>query len=185
MDFPVFLQHRHVHLSREDLEVLFGEAGLTIDKPLEQRGQFIAQERVSIHGPHGSFDDVCVIGPSRTHSQVELSASDAFAVGVEAPLRLSGDTDRCPTVVLKTTYGERPVAVHVIVPMRHLHVPPDIAQSHGLSHQATVSVRLKGREETILKHVIVRVHPTFTPAFHLTKDEAAPFWIQTGDFVLL
>ena len=185
MNIPVVVQHRHVHLSQEDARILFGsQEGVSI-REIDQRDQFVSNQQVSVHGPSGSFPEVSVLGPARSRTQVELSASDAFAIGVDAPLRLSGDLDRSATVILKTSLGEVQAKASTIIPIRHIHLPPVVAQSLGVSHQDVVAVSLKGREEFILNQVVVRVHPTFTPAFHLTKDEAAPGWIQTGDVVIL
>lgn len=185
MDIPVVVQHRHVHLSQEDARVLFGLDALEPSRAIDQRDQFVSKSHVSVHGPNGSFPELSVLGPFRAKTQVELSASDAFAIGVDAPLRLSGDLDRSATVILKTDLGEVRAHRSTIIPIRHLHLPPLVAESMGLAHHDVVSVLLKGREGTVFDQVVVRVHPTFTPAFHLTKDEAAPCWIQTGDLAIL
>jgi len=185
MEIPVVVQHRHVHLSAEDAQSLFPGEPLEPFHPIEQRGQFILRRTVSVHGPNGSFPDVCVIGPVRMSTQVELSASDAFCLGLKAPLRVSGDLERSATVILKTPEGEIKACRSTIIPVRHLHLPPDLAQRHNVKHQDVISLRVKLRDELVFDHVIVRVHPTFTPAFHLTNDEAAPAWIQTGDIVIL
>lgn len=184
MDIPVVIQHRHVHLSEGDERVLFGNDGLVSSRAIDQRDQFVAEQLVSVHGPNGSFPEVAVIGPVRTRTQVELSASDAFAIGVDATLRLSGDLDRSATVILKTQRGEVHAKMSTIIPIRHLHLPPACADSLGVGHHDVVSLQMKGRD-VVFDQVVVRIHPTFTPAFHLTKDEAAPCWIQTGDFVIL
>ena len=185
MEVPVVVQHRHVHLSAQDARALFGDERLMQDRSIEHRGQFIAGQTVGIYGPSGSFPEVCVIGPVRVETQVELSSSDAFAIGVNAPLRLSGDTDRSATVLLKTALGEIQAKMSTIIPIRHLHLPPALAESLGVAHHDVVCVRVKEREDVVFDHVVVRVHPTFSPSFHLTKDEAAPRWIQTGDIVTL
>lgn len=185
MDIPVVVQHRHVHLSEKDARVLFGDNVLEPMRVVDQRDQFVSKQLVSVHGSRGSFPELSIIGPSRARTQVELSSSDAFALGVDAPLRLSGDLDRSATVILKTGLGEVRAKMSTIIPIRHLHLPPSVAESIGLAHHDVVSVSLKGREGIVFDQVVVRVHPTFTPAFHLTKDEAAPRWIQTGDFVIL
>ncbi|MCR4313732.1 MAG: PduL/EutD family phosphate acyltransferase [Candidatus Uhrbacteria bacterium] len=183
MDIPVVVQHRHVHLSEEDACFLFGDDALELIRVIDQRDQFVCKQQVSVHGPNGSFPQVSVIGPVRARTQVELSASDAFAIGVDAPLRLSGDLDRSATVILKTDHGEIQAKMSTIIPIRHLHLPSSVAESMKLMHHDVVSVTLKGSEGIVFDQVVVRVHPTFKPAFHLTKDEAAPSWIQTGDFV--
>lgn len=184
MEIPVVVQHRHVHLSEEDARVLFGNDEFVSSRFIDQRDQFVAAQQVSIHGPTGSFPEVAVISPVRARTQVELSASDAFAIGVDAPLRLSGDLDRSATVVLKTQHGEVHAKMSTIIPIRHLHLSPASAESLGVGHHDVVSLQMKERD-VVFDQVVVRVHPTFTPAFHLTKDEAAPCWVQTGDVVIL
>jgi len=185
MEIPVVVQHRHVHLSPADERVLFGEYRLEERTSIEHRGQFVAQQTVGVYGPSGSFPEVCVIGPAREKTQVELSSSDAFAIGVQAPLRVSGDTERAATVVLKTPSGEVQAKMSTIIPIRHLHLPPQTAHALKLAHQDVIRVQMKGREALVFDHVVVRIHPTFAPSFHLTKDEAAPAWIQTGDIVIV
>lgn len=185
MEIPVVVQHRHIHLSQEDARVLFGAEGLQMSRAIDQRDQFVSKQQLSIHGPRGSFPEVAIVGPGRTRTQVELSASDAFAIGVDAPLRLSRDLDRSATVILKTVHGEIHAKMSTIIPIRHVHLSSSLAESMGLVHHDVVSVKLKDREEIVFDQVVVRVHPTFSPAFHLTKDEAAPYWIQTGDLAIL
>jgi propanediol utilization protein len=185
MELPIHVQHRHVHLSQEDIQRLFGDIALLPSRFIDQHEQFICQQQVSVHGPSGSFPEVAIIGPARSRTQVELSASDAFAIGVDAPVRLSGDLDRSATVILKTDHGEVRATMSTIIPIRHLHLPPRMADSLGVAHHDVVSLHVKGREDVIFHHVVVRLHPTFTPALHLTKDEAAPTWIQSGDIAIL
>lgn len=185
MEIPVVVQHRHVHVSAQDARVLFGLDTLTQTKSIEHKGQFVAQPSVGVYGPAGSFPEVCVLGPVRAQTQVELSSSDAFAIGVQARLRLSGDLDRSATVLLKTALGEITAKMSTIIPIRHLHLPPALAEALGVTHHDVISARVKDREDVIFDHVVVRVHPTFSPVFHLTKDEAAPRWIQTGDSIIV
>ncbi|NQV90237.1 propanediol utilization protein [Candidatus Uhrbacteria bacterium] len=185
MKIPVVVQHRHIHVSEQDAKILFQTSELEMSTQIDQHNQFVATQTVSVIGPKGSFQQVCVIGPVRSHTQVELSSSDAFSLGLNAPLRVSGDIERSASVVLKTELGEVQAKSCAIVPIRHLHLPPALADELVLAHHDVVTLRMMDREQITFDHVIVRVHPTFIPAFHLTKDEAAPQWIQTGDFVLL
>lgn len=185
MTIPIVVQHRHVHVSEADALILFQSTDLETSTVIDQRNQFVAKQTVSIHGPSGTFEKVCVIGPVRSHTQVELSSSDAFAIGVNAPLRISGDLDRSASVILKTDFGEVRAKASTIIPIRHLHLSPQVAKELNISHHDVISLRVKDREQMMFDHVVVRVHPTFIPAFHLTKDEAAPQWIQTGDSVIL
>ena len=179
------VQHRHIHLCEQDAQTLFGIKELTSSRMIDQRDQSIFLHTVSLHGPKGSFQDVCVIGPLRDQTQVEISSSDAYAIGLLAPLRISGDLERSATVLLKTDLGEIRAKSSTIIPIRHLHLPPSIAQECGVSHHDSISLTLKEYPDIVFEHVVVRIHPTFLPAFHLTKDEAASQWIQTGDHVIL
>lgn len=185
MKIPVVVQHRHVHLSEPHAKALFGENWNAQEHPIDQRGQFVSPYTVEVIGPNGSFAEVAVLGPCRSSTQVELSSSDAFAIGVKAPLRVSGDTDRSATVTLKAGENTVKASMSAIVPIRHLHLPPSVADDHNLAHHDVVTVSLVHRPNIQFEHVLVRVHPTFTPAFHLTKDEAAPHWVQTGDEITL
>ncbi len=185
MEIPVVVQHRHVHLCEHDAQILFGTDNLTSSRMIYQRDQYIFSRKVSRHGSKGSFEDVCVIGPVRDQTQVEISSSDACAIGLLAPLRVSGDLERSGTVLLKTDLGEIRAKSSTIIPMRHLHLPLSLAEELGLSHHDTVSLTLKEYPEIVFDHVVIRIHPAFLPAFHLTKDEAASEWIHTGDHVIL
>ena|SRR3989338_9055260 len=185
MEIPVVVQHRHVHLCQQDAQILFGTSNLLSSRMIDQRGQCIFSHPLSLYGPKGSFQDVCVIGPVRDKTQVEISSSDAQAIGLTVPLRISDDLERSSTVVLKTSLGEVRAKSSMIIPIRHLHLPPVFAQEYGLAHHDAVSLVLKGNMNIVFEHVVVRVHPTFIPAFHLTNDEAASAWIQTGDYVIL
>lgn len=182
MDVPVVIQFRHVHVSKEDRKVLFGEEALSSDRELEHRGQFVADQRVQVIGPSGIFDQVCVLGPERSKTQVEFSASDAHSIGVKAPLRVSGDLDRSASVTLKGPVGQLEAKMTTIIPIRHLHLPTAIASENSLEQGMVVSVNF-GKK--VIEHIVVRVHPTFSPALHVSIDEAAELWLQSGDIVKL
>lgn len=185
MEIPIVVQHRHVHLSPSAVRQLFGKEQLTPDMDIDQRSQFVSKEQVAVIGPQGSFETVAVLGPERAQTQVELSASDAFAIGIKAPLRVSGDLERSATVVLRGPEGEVKATMSTIIPIRHLHLPPDMATELNLNQHDIVEVQLAERSHISFDQVVVRIHPTFIPGFHLTKDEAAANWIQTGDLVIL
>ncbi|MDG1949398.1 MAG: PduL/EutD family phosphate acyltransferase [bacterium] len=185
MEIPVVVQHRHVHLSPSAVRRLFGKEQLTPDQEIDQRSQFVAKEKLAVIGPQGSFETVAVLGPERAQTQVELSASDAFAIGIKAPLRVSGDLERSATVVLRGPEGEMKTTMCTIIPIRHLHLPPEMATEHNVNQHDVVKVQLVGRPHIVIDQIVVRIHPTFKPGLHLTKDEAAASWIQTGDLVKL
>ncbi len=186
MLIPVQIQYRHVHLSVAHAEALFGSARLGKLAELGHRGQFACDETVTVVGPNGvELERVRVLGPSRDETQVELSPTEAYALGLDAPVRLSGDLSRTAPCVLVGPSGRVELAVGAIIPARHLHMNERDAARLGLAHHQLVSVAPAGRPDARIDLVTVRVHPTFALAFHLTYDEAAEFWIQTGESVTI
>jgi putative phosphotransacetylase len=183
--FSVVVQHRHVHLSAQDQQTLFGNTELTPLERLRQRGQIVYRETVTIVGKRGELENVHVIGPSRENTQAEISSSDAFALGIDPPLRVSGDVVRTAPCELKGPVGNVRVPVGLIIPARHIHCNPEDAQQLGVNHMDVVDVSVQGRSDSIIESVTVRVHPTFEPEFHLTEDEAAEYWIHSGDKIVL
>ena len=163
---------RHVHLSIDAVEKLFGAgARLTSSRALSQPGQFLCNERVTIAGPKSAMENVAIIGPERKESQVEISRTDAFVLGIkDAPIRLSGETDGAPVIIVKN--GEAQVSAPAIVARRHVHLDPETAKAHGLTDKQIVSIKFEGERCATLGGVIVRVHKDFAPALHIDADEA-------------
>lgn len=165
---------RHVHVSKEDLEILFG-AGyeLTKKKDLSQPGQYACEERVAVIGPKGQFPAVSILGPTRNATQVEISASDARSIGVSAPVRESGDIEGSAGCKIVGPKGEIEIEKGVIVAKRHIHMTPDDAQKYGLEDKQTVNVKVpsEGRE-LIFGDVVVRVNASFALAMHIDTDES-------------
>ncbi len=183
---PVRVQYRHVHLSAADQAVLFGLNAPRVLAEVSQRGQQVYDQTVSITGPEGArIDGVRVLGPAREKTQVELSASEAYALGLDLPVRLSGDTVRTPGCVLAGPEGTIELKEGTIIPARHLHCSTEDAEALGLKQYDTVSVVVVDRPQTVIDLVTVRVHPLYTLELHLTTDEAAEFWLQTADRVIL
>ncbi len=171
---------RHVHVTREQAETLFGH-GLTPRRPLSQPGQYLAEERVGVRGPKGEFQNVAVLGPPRKEAQVELSLTDACTLGVDAPVRLSGDTTGTPGAVLIGEKGSVSLTHGVIVAQRHVHLPPEAAERFGVKHGQQVRLQtLTGRPLTFHR-VAVRVSPDFAPYVHLDYDEANACGFRKGD----
>jgi putative phosphotransacetylase len=165
---------RHVHVSREDLDVLFGEGyELTPKKDLSQPGQFACEERVAVVGAKGQFPAVSILGPTRPSSQVELSASDARSIGVAAPIRESGDTVGSGACKLVGPKGEVELSEGVIVAKRHIHLTPADAEEFGVADKEIVNVKVEtdGRS-LIFGDVIVRVSPSYALAMHIDTDES-------------
>ena len=185
MEFKVVVQSRHIHLSQKDQDLLFGlDFKLTPLTSIGHHGQVVYQETLGLAGKKGRFDQIRIIGPVRKNTQVELSEVDLIASGIEAPVRLSGDSLNAGEGVLIGPQGECLVN-NIIIPTRHLHLSNQQAQELGLRHHQRVKVREINRPEQIIKEVIIRVHPTFSSEFHLTDHEAANFWLKTGQQIIL
>ncbi len=184
MDIPVAVQYRHAHLSAADQARLFGaDAVLKAVAHVGHRGQVAYRETITVVGPNGRLEQVRVLGPVRAETQVELSPVEAEALGIDAPVRLSGDVKRAASCGLKGPHGSIRARACVIIPARHLHCSARDAKRLGVKQGDVVSVGVVGRPETRVEHVAVRVHPSFRTSFHLTADEAAEFWLGADDRV--
>ena len=165
---------RHVHVTKETLEALFG-AGyeLTKKKDLSQPGQYASNERVTVVGPKRELANVSILGPCRPADQVELSATDARSIGLDIVVRESGDTAGTPGCTLRGPAGEVTIKEGVIVAKRHIHLVPETAEKLGVKNKDTVWVKCKtdGRE-AILGDVVVRVSESFADAMHIDTDES-------------
>ena len=174
--FIVETSARHIHLSQEHIDILFGEGyTLTNKKDLSQPGQFACAERLDVVGPKKTIAGVSILGPARKASQVEVSYTDARTLGVTAPVRESGDTAGSPGVTLVNPQNGASVVLTegVIVAKRHIHMTPADAETFGVSDKEIVSVKVdtNGRT-TVFGDTVVRVSPTFALAMHIDTDEA-------------
>lgn len=165
---------RHVHVTEETLEILFGKGyQLTKKKDLSQPGQFACEERVQVIGPKNSFPAVSILGPTRPADQVELSASDARSIGVAAPIRESGDIAGSGACKLVGPKGEVELKEGVIVAKRHIHMTPEDAENYGVKDKQVVSVKIDSPERSLVfGDVVVRVSPKFKLAMHIDTDES-------------
>lgn len=165
---------RHVHVTEETLEILFGKGyQLTKKKVLSQPGQFACEERVQVIGPKNSFPAVSILGPTRPADQVELSASDARSIGVAAPVRESGDIAGSGACKLVGPKGEVELKEGVIVAKRHIHMTPEDAENYGVKDKQVVSVKIDSPERSLVfGDVVVRVSPKFKLAMHIDTDES-------------
>lgn len=165
---------RHVHVTKETLETLFG-AGYTLTKKkdLSQPGQFSCEERVQVIGPKGSFPAVSILGPERSADQVELSASDARKIGITAPVRESGDVKGSGACKLVGPKGEVELSEGVIIAKRHIHMTSEDAEKYGMRDKQVVSVEIKSAERSLIfGDTVVRVSPKYALAMHIDTDEA-------------
>jgi putative phosphotransacetylase len=173
-EFIVETSARHVHLTKEHFEILFGEGkSLTEKKDLSQPGQYAAEERVEVVGPKKSLPGVSILGPFRPDSQVELSLTDARSIGIAAPIRESGDIEGTPGCIIKGPVGEITLDKGVIAAKRHIHLTPADAEELGVSDKEIASVKIitDGRS-AILSDVVIRVSDRFARAMHIDTDES-------------
>jgi acetate kinase len=183
---PIGVSAHHVHLSQNDVEELFGPGHkLTARLPLAQPGQFACEEQVRLIGPRGSIDRVRVLGPARSQSQVEISRTEGYRLGINAPVRMSGDLDGTPGLILEGTAGQVELTNGVIYAQRHMHMTPTDARLLGLENGDVVRVRVEGERELIFGDVAVRVSPKFKLEFHLDTDEANAAELDSGDVAYL
>lgn len=183
---PVGISNRHVHLSQEDLDVLFGaDHQLQELKPLSQPGQFAAEEVVTLVGPKGRIDKVRILGPVRKSTQIEISQTDAIKLGINPPVRDSGDLEGSPGLSLVGPIGEVKQTKGVILACRHIHMPTGDARRFGLSDKDRVDVMTEGDRAVVFKGVLIRVSDSYALEMHLDTDEANAALLRNGDSVLL
>ena len=181
MDFPVETSARHVHLTKQAVEALFGPGyQLTKKKDLSQPGQFASNEKVKIVTPKGELAGVSVLGPERPEIQVELSATDARTLGIKAPLRISGDLSGAADVVLIGPCGMIEAKGSAIVAKAHIHMLPSDAARFGVSDGQTVSVRVNSERSITYENVAVRLTNSSGLAMHIDTDEANAGMVPTN-----
>ncbi len=178
---PIEVSAHHIHLAREDMDALFGQGSeLTFRSELSQPGQFACEEMIHLAGPKGRVDRVRILGPFRKQSQVEISMTEEFKLGIKAPIRASGDLEGSPGIALEGPKGTRVLPQGVICSLRHIHMSPEDALSFGLKDRDIVSIEVKGERPLIFGDVLVRVHPDFRLSMHIDTDEANAASIRTG-----
>ena len=180
----VGVSNKHLHLSEADLESLFGNgAELTSYKELVQPGQFAAEEKVDIVGPKATFRSVRIIGPTRPQTQVEISMTDARALGIDVPVRESGKLGGTPGVKLVGPKGEIELSEGVMVALRHIHLSPAEAEEAGLKDKDLVDVQTFGTRPLIFQDVLIRSGDAHLKEFHADTDEANAAGINNGQDV--
>lgn len=184
---PMAISVRHVHLTLDSIERLFGPGYiLKVRSPLSQPGQYAAEETVALVGPRGRLARVRIVGPPRSENQVELSRSDEIALGIDAPLRESGDLAGTPGIVIEGPVGSVLLRCGVICALRHIHMSPADADVLGLKNHDQVSVSVAaGNRRLTFGDVAVRVSAEFKLELHLDSDEGNATGLQSGAEVLL
>ncbi len=181
----VGISARHIHLSRADMDTLFGPGSeLTFVKALTQPGQFSAEEQVTLVGPKREIKKVRVLGPLRPRTQIEISRTDAFTLGLKPPVRDSGDVAQSAPITIVGPKGKIDLPEGAIIAKRHIHMTPKDAQELGLKEKDIVSVRVaEGDRSLIFDQVLVRVNENFALDFHVDTDEANAAGIKNGQLV--
>lgn len=183
-ELPIGMSNRHIHLSQEDLEILFGEGyELTKRNDLSQPGQFAAEEKVDLVGPKRSIEGVRVLGPVRGATQVEISISDAFTLGVKPVIRNSGDIKDTPGVKVVGPKGEVNLKEGVIVAARHIHMHTDEAKEYGVKDGDIVKVKVGGPRGVIFDNVLVRSGESHKLELHVDIEEGNAAGAKNGDIV--
>ncbi len=192
---PVGVSNRHFHISQKDLEVLFGIGHhLQVLRDISQKGQYAAQETIDVEGPKGKINRIRIVGPTRGQTQLEISRTDAIKLGIDPPVRYSGDLAGSPGAKLIGPAGELILPEGIIIPQRHIHMSPREARLFGVRDRQRVFVApfseksFDPRDEprtTIFGNVLIRVDPTFVLDFHLDTDEANAAGMTSGDHVYI
>lgn len=169
-DIPIELSARHAHLSEKDWYELFKEPPKQI-RELSQPGQYLLDKRIRIIGPKGVIDNIAILGPFRKESQIELSVTDSRILGINAPVRHSGDLDGTPGAVISSHDGIIALDRGVIVAGRHIHMNPDDALRLGVKDMDLVCVQTESQRPVIFRDVLIRVHRDFRLSMHIDFDE--------------
>lgn len=182
---PAGVSNRHIHLRKEDLETLFGKGyELTKVKDLKQPGEFAAEETVTLVTKKGSIPKVRVLGPIRKITQVELSFSDSFILGLkDIPVRESGNIQGSERVTVKGPVGEIEIDEGAIIAHRHIHMTQEFANTFGFNDKDIVSVETEGVRSVIFNNVMLRVSDKYANELHLDLDEANAAMVKNGDLL--
>lgn len=172
-DIPVEASARHVHLTKEAVELLFGKgASLTKKRDLSQPGEFLSEQRIKLVTSKGEIANVAVLGPERKAVQVELSVTDCRTLGISAPVNLSGDLNGAGSVYLVSENAVYDAKNSVIVAKNHIHMTPQDAQKYSVKDSQSVKVRVDTSRPVTFEDVVIRVNPNFSLAMHIDFDEA-------------
>ncbi|MBS1158569.1 MAG: acetate kinase [Proteobacteria bacterium] len=181
LPIPIEISAHHVHLAQEDVEKLFGPGHqLTPEHELSQPGQFACAEKVHLVGPKGRIANVRVLGPTRKETQVEIAMTEQFKVGIQPPIRQSGDLANTPGITLEGPYGTSTIERGVVCAQRHIHMTPEDAMRFRVRDNYVVRVRVEGERELIFGDVVVRVNPAYRLAMHIDTDEGNAGNLKTG-----
>ena len=177
---PLEASGRHVHVTADQAMTLFGH-GLTPKRPLSQPGQYLSNERLTVKGPKGEFQNVAVLGPERKEAQVEISLTDARTLGVNPPIRPSGNVTSSPGCTLIGPKGTVPLSQGIIAAQRHIHMTPEDASRFHVTDKQVVSLKTFTDRPLVFEDVLVRVSKDYATYAHLDYDEANACGFRDGD----
>lgn len=181
---PLGISNRHVHISAKDLAVLFGpNAKLTKLRELSQPGQYVSEQVVTLVGPTGVIEKVRILEPLRRKTQVEISVSDCFRLGIRAPIRDSGDLADSAPITVVGPVGSVTLVEGCIIAARHIHMHPDDARKFEVRDGDRINVKSSGPRGIVFTEVLVRVNPDFQLEMHLDVDEANAASLNNGDLL--
>lgn len=183
---PIALSNRHIHLSKEDLEILFGQDyELKKFKDLSQPGQYACEEKVDALGPKGEIKGIRVLGPVRNQTQIEISVSDAFKLGVKPEIRNSGEIDETPGIKLIGPKGETKIDKGTIVAARHIHMNTEDAKRLEVKDKDRVKIKVNGPRGLTFDEVLVRVSDDYALEMHVDVEEGNACGVKNCDLVEL
>lgn len=178
---PVGMSYRHIHLSKEHLNILFGEGyELTRMKDLSQPGQYAAEEKVDVYGPKGALKGLRILGPVRKETQIEVSISDSFALGVKVPIRDSGELEGTFGARIVGPKGEVVIDKGVIAAARHIHMHTSDAECFGVADGDIVSVKVEGKRGLVFDNVLIRARGDYALEMHLDIEEGNAAGLANG-----
>ena len=183
MKVKVGVSNRHVHLCKDDFESLFGNSEFYSIKDLNQKGEFMSNLKVSIYTEKDRIDGVRVVGPLRSKTQVEISKTDSYKLGLDCPINLSGDLEGACDIMLSSSSNSILAKNSCIVAKRHLHVGSSEAASLNLDSSKVMKATVLGERPGVISNIPVRVKDTFSLELHLDTDEANAFNLKNGDIL--
>ena len=182
MEVKIGVSNRHVHLKKEHLEILFGDDyELEIKNMLVQPGQFASTSTLTIKTEKSEIQNVRILGPVRNYTQVEISKTDAFKLGINPPIRDSGDLKGSAPIELIGPKGSIKLEEGCIIANRHIHITPKLVEELGLTGVEKVSVELKGEKGGIINNVYLKIDENFALEMHIDTDDANAHLVKTGD----
>jgi len=182
---PVGLSNRHVHLSKDHIDILFGAGHqLNVFKDLSQPGQYAADEKIDVVGPKGTLS-MRVLGPARGGTQLEISLADGFVLGVNPPVRNSGDIANSPGAKLVGPKGEVVITEGIIAAARHVHMHTTDGEAFGVQDKEIISIKTEGSRGLVFNNVLCRVHETYALEFHVDVEEGNAAGLKNGAMVEL